>query len=141
RVIQAICELVNGSVEGLTPGSREFVFRPGTPATLSHYDWDIGSAGSTTMLAIGVLPVLAFASRPVTVTIHGGIFQDFAPSVFHLRHVLLPLLGRMGLQVDVQMVRPGYVPKGDGILELAVTPGSHVLRSVVLRDRGTVSRV
>src|SRR5437773_10943988 len=49
RVIQAICELVNGSVEGLTPGSREFVFRPGTPATLSHYDWDIGSAGSTTM--------------------------------------------------------------------------------------------
>src|SRR5512134_2952733 len=56
RVMQAIAELINGSADGLTPGSQEFTFRPGLLKTGRHYSWDIGSAGSTTMLAIGLLP-------------------------------------------------------------------------------------
>lgn len=39
--------------------------------------------------------------------IHGGLFQDFAPSPFHLEFVLLPLLARMGLAAEVEMLRPG----------------------------------
>src|SRR5512134_1241891 len=61
RVIQAVAELVNGRAEGLAPGSQEFTFRPGSLKTGRHYHWDIGSAGSTTMLGLGILPVLAFA--------------------------------------------------------------------------------
>lgn len=68
-----------------------------------------------TALSLAVLPVLATAAAPVQVELVGGLFQDNAPSAFHLQHVLAPLLGRMGLAVVVTLVRPGYVPTGGGV--------------------------
>jgi RNA 3'-terminal phosphate cyclase (ATP) len=141
QAVQAIQQLVSGATEGVAPGSREIVFRPGKPARERHYLWDIGSAGSTTALALAVLPVLALGSSPVSVELRGGLFQDFAPSFYHLEHVLLPLLKRMGIEVTVRMERPGYVPTGGGILYLAVTPSRDVLQSSVLDKSGSVDRV
>lgn len=141
RVVEAIAELVNGRAEGLGLGSQEFTFRPGPIKTGRHYYWDIGSAGSTTMLSLGILPVLAFATSPITVELHGGLFQDFAPSVFHLQHVLLPMLRAMGLCAQVEIGRPGYVPRGDGILHLTVNPLPGTFRAVTKEETGPVTRL
>ena len=141
RVVQAIADLVNGSAEGLQEGSCELMFRPGQPTGRRQYHWDIGSAGSTTMLALAVLPVLAFAHRPTSVQIRGGLFQDFAPSFFHLQYVMLPLFKRMGIEADMSMDRPGYVPGGEGQISLYVTPVAHSLRHQVLENRGPVQRI
>jgi RNA 3'-phosphate cyclase len=130
RVIEAIAELVNGRADGLAPGSQEFTFRPGALKTGRHYSWDIGSAGSTTMLGLGVLPVLAFAGARVTVELRGGLFQDFAPSAFHLQQVLLPMLQKMGFNAEVEMRHPGYVPRGGGILRLVVKPLTEPFRAI-----------
>jgi RNA 3'-phosphate cyclase len=141
RVIEAIAELVSGHAEGLVHSSREFTFRPGILKTGRHYSWDIGSAGSTTMLGLGILPVLAFAGSEVTVELRGGLFQDFAPSAFHLQHVLLPMLRNMGFDAEVEIRRPGYVPCGDGILGLAVKPLTEPFRAIVKEEAGPVTRV
>ena len=141
RVVEAIAELVNGRAEGLAQGSQEFTFRPGPLETGRHYSWDIGSAGSTTMLALGLLPVLAFAGSPVTVELRGGLFQDFAPSAFHLQHVLLPMLRQMGFTAEVEIRRPGYVPRGDGILHLTVNPLSEPFRAITSEEAGSVTRM
>jgi len=141
RVVEAIAELVNGRAEGLGPGSQEFTFRPGPIKTGRHYYWEIGSAGSTTMLSLGILPVLAFATSPITVELHGGLFQDFAPSVFHLQHVLLPMLRVMGLRAHAEIGRPGYVPRGEGILRLAVEPLTESLKPTVKEAAGPVTRL
>jgi RNA 3'-terminal phosphate cyclase (ATP) len=141
RVVEAIAELVEGRAEGLSPGSQEFTFRPGTLTTGRRYQWDIGSAGSTTMLALGLLPLLAFAASPMTVELRGGLFQDFAPSAFHLQHVLLPMLREMHLRAEVEIVRPGYVPRGEGILRLVVQPFVDPLRSLVREVTGPVTKM
>jgi RNA 3'-terminal phosphate cyclase (ATP) len=141
RVVKAIAELVNGQTDGLTPGSQEFTFRPGLLNMGRAYHWDIGSAGSTTMLALGLLPVLAFAGSFLTVELRGGLFQDFAPSAFHLEHVLLPLLRRMGCHADVRVRRPGYVPCGEGILNLAVTPLTRPFQAMIHDVSAPVTRV
>jgi RNA 3'-terminal phosphate cyclase (ATP) len=141
RVVEAIRELVNGSVEGLAPGARELTFRPGPIKGGRHYHWDIGSAGSTTNLALAVLPVLAFGDNATRVELRGGLFQDFAPSFYHLQYILLPLLRRMGLEAEVEMGRPGYVPRGDGVLYLNVKPIRKGLNSVVQEQAGSVERL
>lgn len=141
RVVEAIAELVHGRADGLVPGSQDFTFHPGSLSTGRHYGWDIGSAGSTTMLALGLLPVLGFAGSPVTVDLRGGLFQDFAPSAFHLQHVLLPILARMGLSADIDIGRPGYVPRGQGILRLRVSSLMEPLTAVVMDKRAPVTRV
>ncbi|MCA1958214.1 MAG: RNA 3'-phosphate cyclase [Nitrospira sp.] len=141
RVIEALAELVNGQTEGLVQGSQEFVFHPGSLKVGRAYRWHIGSAGSTTMLALGILPVLAFSGSPVTVELRGGLFQDLAPSALHLQYVMLPLLRRMGLQVEIEIVRPGYVPRGEGILRVSVQPLSGPLQAIVQDQAGPVTRV
>jgi RNA 3'-terminal phosphate cyclase (ATP) len=141
RVVKAIGELVQADIEGLSQGSQELLFRPGALKAGRRYVWDIGSAGSTTMLALAVLPVLAFASGPVSVELRGGLFQDFAPSLFHLQHVMLPLLRRMGLHAEAEMGRPGYVPRGEGILHLTVKPVRGSLGGLCVEHAGPVDRI
>jgi RNA 3'-phosphate cyclase len=141
RVVEAIAELVNGRADGLAQSSQEFTFRPGALKTGRHYSWNIGSAGSTTMLCLGLLPVLAFAGSPVTVELRGGLFQDFAPSAFHLQQVLLPMLQEMGLHAEVEIVRPGYVPRGDGILRLGMKPLSEPFQAIAKENEDPVTRL
>lgn len=138
-VAEALRQLTNGETEGNHVGSRDLSFRPGPPDMRRQYTWDIGSAGSTVLLALAVLPCLAFAPHGVEVELHGGLFQDFAPSFYHLHHVMLPLLERMGLQVAAKMQRPGYVPRGQGVISMTVRPLSGKLAPVV-QDRETPVR-
>jgi RNA 3'-terminal phosphate cyclase (ATP) len=141
QAVEAIRQLVDGTTEGATIGSREFVFWPGAPSQSRHYTWDIGSAGSTTALALAVLPVLAFGSSRVSIELRGGLFQDFAPSFYHLEHVLLPLLNRMGFVATMRMERPGYVPTGQGIWHLIATPATSTLQSLTLDKAGVVKKI
>jgi len=141
RVVEAIAQLVNGRTDGLGEGSREFTFHPRSLTTGRHYCWDIGSAGSTTMLGLGLLPVLAFGGSRVAVELRGGLFQDFAPSAFHLQHVMLRMLREMGLHAEADIGRPGYVPRGGGVLHLTVTPLAGPLRVIVNERPAPVTRV
>jgi RNA 3'-terminal phosphate cyclase (ATP) len=131
RAVRAVAELCGGELDGAAVGSMELRFRPGRRLSGGGYVWDIGTAGSTTMLALTVLPVAAFADKPSVFRIRGGLFQDFAPSAFYTQHVLLPALGEMGLAAELEIVRPGYVPKGGGIIELRVEPLPGRLRPLV----------
>jgi RNA 3'-terminal phosphate cyclase (ATP) len=139
--VRAVRELTGGQLHGAQLGSRELEFIPGPLTPSGHHRFSIGSAGSTTALALAVLPLLALSPEAVTVEIEGGLFQDFAPSVFHLQHVVVPLLRRMGLDVDVVMLRPGYVPKGGGILQVATSPAAVPLRPLLLEHAGPVERI
>ena len=141
RFIEAIIELTNGTAKGVFEGAQEFHFRPGGGKGKPEYLFDIGSAGSTTMLGLALLPVLGFRTSKTAVEIRGGLFQDFAPSVFHLRHVIQPLLLRMGMKTTMRMERPGYVPTGNGTLSVKVQPMSGWLQPVVLDQQGSVKRI
>jgi RNA 3'-terminal phosphate cyclase (ATP) len=132
---------VDGSTECAVVGAGEFVFRPGKPTNNEHFSWDIGSAGSTTALALAVLPVLVLGSNPVSIELRGGLFQDFAPSFYHLEHVLLWLLRRMGAEANAHMARPGYVPSGGGIWHLSATPATSTLQPLILDEPGVVKKI
>jgi len=141
QAIQAVRDLVGGTLDGAEVGSRSFVFRPGNAEPAGRYTWDIGTAGSATMLALSVLPVLAFRGRGAEAEIRGGLFQDFAPSVFHQQHVIVPMLAQMGLVAQIEMIRPGYVPAGQGVIHLAVPPAARPLRPLTPRRGQAPARV
>src|SRR5512136_1492546 len=128
QVVAACARLCAGDVERAEVGSSELVYRPGGRITGGEYEWDIGTAGSTTMLAMSLILVGCFADKPSVFTLKGGLFQDFAPSAHHMRGVLLPLLRRMGLDAELSVKRPGYVPEGGGIILIKVEPVKTSLR-------------
>lgn len=141
-VARAIAELTEASLEGATLGSSEVWFRPARAAKGGGYSWDIGSAGSTTMMAMTLIPLACFADRPCTFRLKGGLFQDFAPSAYHTQRILLPILARMGIQADLRIVRPGYVPKDAGVIEVSVEPLAGKISPLSLPPRrGPVRRI
>ncbi len=139
--VRACGELCGAVVEGAHVGGGEFTFAPGARIRGGSYTWDIGTAGSATMLALSILPVACFADAPVAAQIAGGVFQDFAPSPYHLQHVLGPLLWRMGAAMELRVLRAGYVPGGSGVIELAVTPVSGGLAALSMTAQGRVHTV
>jgi RNA 3'-terminal phosphate cyclase (ATP) len=87
------------------------------------------------MVAMSLLPPACFADTPCRFRIRGGLFQDFAPSAFHMQRVLLPTLFRMGIRAELHIERPGYVPTGGGVVELTVHPVGQTLAPLVLPQR------
>jgi RNA 3'-terminal phosphate cyclase (ATP) len=139
--VLACAELCGAKTEGLSVGAREFTFVPGGRIKGGSFAWNIGTAGSATMLALSILPLACFADRPLTTRVTGGVFQDFAPSPYHMQYVLAPLLERMGVRIALRVVRAGYVPRGAGVIELHVTPTQRPLRPLTLVEQGRLRRV
>jgi len=136
------CEaLTRGRAERAAVGAREITFFPGRTIHGGRYTFEIGTAGSTTMLAYSLLPLGLFADGPCHIRLAGGVFQDCAPGFFHLQHVLLPLLQRMGVAAELRLLTPGYVPRGGGVIELDITPLSSPLRPIELVTQGTLRKV
>lgn len=139
RSVEAVAQLCGAKLEGARVGSRELRFHGGKRIRGGSFSWDIGTAGSTTMLAMTLLPVACFASEPVRLRITGGLFQDFAPSALHMQNVLFPILRRMGVTARLKIIRPGYVPRGGGIIEVEVEPVAGKLKPIILTHQGRVT--
>ncbi len=122
QAVRACAAFCGGRLQGDEAGSREIVFHPGRTRRGGAFRFDIGTAGSATMLAFTLIPLALFAETPCRFTLTGGVFQDFAPGAFHMRDVLLAHLEPMGARVRLRVERPGYVPKGGGKLLLEVDP-------------------
>ncbi|MBI4301767.1 MAG: RNA 3'-phosphate cyclase [Chloroflexi bacterium] len=141
KSVEACAQMAGGQTQGAIRGSQELIYKPGPTISGGHYQWDIGTAGSTTMLAMTVLPLACFSGQQTTFTISGGLFQDSAPSAHHMEHVLLPILSKMGIKAELRIVRPGYVPRGGGIIELKVQPAGGRLTLLRLLELGQVRRI
>jgi len=141
QAVRACCSFSSGQLEGAELKSMEILYRPGKSLKGGDFQWDIGTAGSTTMLAFTLIPLALFAERPCRFLLTGGLFQDNAPSAFHMQEVLIPMLRRMGAEVRLEMLRPGYVPKGQGHLMLEVKPLNGFLQPLFMNEQGKVKRV
>lgn len=139
--VNAVAEICNGTIQGAEVGSGALTYSPGDIFRGGEFAWDIGTAGSTTMLAFTVLPTALFAAAPSEYTITGGLFQDFAPTAFHLKYVFLPILRAMGVEVTLQILQPGYVPRGGGRILLQVTNVEGCLRPLNLQQQGEGTQV
>ena len=140
RALSACAELCGGRIETAHVGSQEITYHPGTSLEGGSFHIEIGTAGSAAMLAFTLIPLALFSSAPTELTILGGLFQDFAPSFFHMDRVLVRVLRAMGANITMRMDRPGYVPEGQGILFMRVSP-CRALKPIRLTEQGTVQLV
>ena len=138
KSIQALQQICQGTLSGGEIGSSEIRFKPGGEVKGGYYEWDIGTAGSTTLLAMTLLPAACFATGAMSFKISGGLFQDFAPSAYHMQYVFFPVLSKMGINARLSIIRPGYVPRGGGVVEVTVEPLTGKIKPISLLSQGDV---
>ena len=139
--VKACCSISGGHVEGAEVDSQEILYSPGKDLRGGEFRFDIGTAGSATMLAFTLIGPALFGRQASRFSIVGGLFQDFAPSFFHMQKVLIPLLGRMGADIKLIMDRPGYVPKGGGLITMVVVPLGGPLKPLQMIQRGAIEEI
>jgi RNA 3'-phosphate cyclase len=119
--IQALAAVTNATVSGLGLGSSEITFVP-RQRQGGVYSFATETAASTTLILQALLPVLAFADRPSSVTLKGGTNNPLAPQVDFVISVLNPVLARMGMFYELRLLKRGYYPRGGGLLKVAIRP-------------------
>ncbi len=132
--VNAARQVGQARVEGAALGSKELEFRPGKVAS-GDYSFQVGTAGSTTLVLQTILPALVTAASPSTVTLEGGTHNPFAPPFDFLERAFLPLLSRMGPTVVAKLERPGFYPAGGGRFRVEISPCQR-LRPLELCSRG-----
>jgi len=136
---KALSQICGASSQGLRIGSTEFIFNPGK-VKAGSFHFDVGTAGSITLVLQTLMPLLPFAPGTVEVEITGGTDVKWSPPIDYLRLVTLPLLERMNVHASILVSRRGHYPKGGGVVRFTATP-TFVLKNIIGRDGGQVSEL
>lgn len=131
--LRATARIGNARIEGDAVGSREVAFTPGRMEG-GEYEFDVGTAGSTTLVFQTVLPALLQCSGPSTLTLVGGTHNHGGPPWDFIETVFLPALRRMGASVSTRFERYGFAPAGEGRWQAEIQPSS--LRPYEFKKRG-----
>ncbi|HDY73563.1 MAG TPA: RNA 3'-terminal phosphate cyclase [Euryarchaeota archaeon] len=136
--VKAVQALSGAEVQGLGKGNTEVSVAPGEIGTGS-FQIDIGTAGSVPLVLQTVLLPALFSKGEVRFEIVGGTDVPMSPPMDYVENVYLPVLRRMGAQVDVKIIRRGHYPRGGGLVRAAFRPSS--LKGVSLENRGELKGV
>lgn len=134
--VHAAMAVGDAAVEGATLGSTALTFEP-RALRAGDYAFAIGSAGSTMLVLQTILLPLVLADAPSTIELEGGTHNPAAPTFDFMELAFLPLLRRMGADVRLELVRPGFYPAGGGKIRATIAPTKRLGRLDV-DDRGAI---
>lgn len=119
--VNAAAASCGARVTGAHLGSQTLTFEPGSIRPGSHA-FDLGSAGSTMLVAQTLLPPLLLAGGSSEIRLIGGTHNPFAPPAPFIEAAFLPLLRRMGFDLDFSLEKAGFFPAGGGRCRLRIGP-------------------
>src|SRR4051794_16956249 len=120
--VKAAGAICGATYKGAAAGSSTLYFEPGDLKS-GEYTFTIGTAGATALVLHTVsLPLALRGTGPSTVTITGGTHNTHAPC-FHFNAVTWgAYLQRLGIDIDQEMIRPGFYPRGGGEVRAVIKP-------------------
>src|SRR5262245_55743460 len=116
KSVQSAAAVGNARVVGASPGSSDRVFEPGEVRG-GKFHFDIGTAGSTGLVLHTLyLPLALRAGQPCELELVGGTHVTTSPTFHFLDITWRAYLALMGLHVRLRMDRPGFYPRGGGVV-------------------------
>ena len=131
--VNAAREICGGAAMGAELNSSELTFIPG-PIQTRSFHFDIGTAGSTTLVAQTILPALMRADASSSIVVEGGTHNPGGPPFDFLKRVYLPQIQKMGPIITAKIERYGFFPAGGGKIKIDIQP-SEQLESLSLVER------
>jgi len=119
--VHAARQICEGQCEGAALSSQSLRFQPG-PVRGGDFTFDIGSAGSASLVVQTVLPALFMANGPSTVTVTGGTHNPWAPPFDFLSETFLPAIENAGFDARCELNKHGFFPAGGGKITLHIQP-------------------
>ena len=123
--IEAVAQIADAEVDGLFPGSKEIVFRP-QQLTGGEFEFDVGTAGSISLVLQACLIPAALSRRTVRLDIKGGTDVRWSPPIDFMRLVHAPMLSQLGVSAEIEVQSRGFYPEGGGRVVAEIAPVSKI---------------
>lgn len=119
--IESVAKICNAKVKGLQLGSKQIEFHPSSLKG-GEFSFDIGTAGSITLVLQACLLPSLFAENETCLKLKGGTDVKWSPPWDYFQNVVVPLLEKMGVEVESYLNKRGYYPVGGGEVEVFIKP-------------------
>ncbi len=139
KSIEALAKITEATTEGVHIGSEAITFIP-KKIRPGNYEFDIGTAGSVTLLLQALLLPLSLSESTSHLVLTGGTHVEWSPPFHYLSEVLFPVLSSMGIEAKADIKKWGWYPKGGGRVEMGIYPASGI-KPVTLTHRGALKRI
>lgn len=139
KAVEAAAQISAARVEGANLASQTLEFEP-TGLIGGSYVFDIGTAGSVSLLLQTLYLPLSFAAGPSRLSLAGGTHVPWSPCCHYLLWHWLPCLAEAGYHLECRLERAGFYPRGGGLLHADIVPTRH-LRPLRLTERGRLLRI
>lgn len=123
KAVEAAAKMCDAQVSGVKVGSCEIEFTP-SEIRPGRFRVDVGTAGSVTLVLQALLPIALCAEEGVVLEVSGGTDVRWSPTYEYFKNVFLENIGLMGCEVEADIVKRGFYPKGGGKVIAKVEPWS-----------------
>lgn len=123
--VKAAQRITDAEVKGVCQESTELFFSPGR-VQAGSFSFDIGTAGSTSLVLQTLIPALVFSGQKTTVTLTGGTHVPFSPSFHYLSAVFVSFLEQIGIRIQLSIDSYGFYPMGGGRIQADIFPAEKV---------------
>jgi len=137
--VHAAAELCHAEVEGNRAGSSTLTFIPRQPVKAGSYRFDVGTAGSTSLILQTILPPLAELDETSWVVLTGGTHVPWSPPYHFLERAFAPAVNRLGWHARMSLKRWGWYPRGGGRVKATIQPATPAPECVDWRHRGALT--
>ncbi len=139
KAVEAASAISGARVKGAVFGGTTLVFEP-QGILPGRYRFDIGTAGSTSLVLQAILIPLSFAAASSNVIVTGGTHVSWSPSFHYLERHLNLFLKKIGFDLDLEHVAAGYYPRGGGCVKATIRPARNI-SALDLILRGKLKRI
>ncbi len=114
--VKIMKQLCNADARGDFLGSQELEFIPKNILDEREITYDVGSAGSVTLISVSVIPIII--NRKIKIILKGGTDVPKAPTIDYIRLVYMKILELIGISGEIKLIKRGHYPRGGGIIAL-----------------------
>lgn len=133
-------QLLSGAeARGDSAGSTDLSFSP-RDVKSGDFFFDIGTAGSTSLVLQTLMPSLIFSRKGGSLTIRGGTHVPFSPSFDYISAVFVPFLRKLGIPIRITIESYGFYPKGGGEVRVELSPVEEI-KPLTVVERGRIVRL
>ncbi len=130
EAIRTAARICQAETAGLQLDSTELIFIPGK-INGGLYTVDTKTAGAITLILQLLTPIAIFADRPLKLDITGGTAVPYSPNILYFAYVFCYYLEKMGMNIEVDVKKHGFYPRGGGNVVVSTNPGSLIPCSFV----------
>lgn len=125
--VLAAAKLCRATYKGASLGSSVLVFEPGE-VKAGKFEFKVGTAGAVGLVLQTIaLPAALLGGAASEFTIAGGTHVAYAPCFDFLKTTWCSFLKLMGVDLDMELLKPGFYPRGGGAIRVIVHPSTGVV--------------